>query len=107
MLAWFTPETDAVAIALRFLIDFLALMAAAAAGRSFAQSWSPFVLVLPATLALGAAIHFLHYALFGEDLYSIYYYLVIFVILLVGAAAGYRSKRAAQMGSQVPVAFPS
>jgi hypothetical protein len=99
-LAWLLPETGGVAIALRLLIDFLALTAAVATGRSFAQSWSPMWLVLPAMIALAAAVHFLHYALFVESLASAYYYGVIFLILLIGATLGYRSKRAAQMGSQ-------
>ena len=33
-------------------------------------------------IALAAAVHFLHYALFQEDLLSLHYYLVTFVILL-------------------------
>jgi hypothetical protein len=100
MLTWLLPETDGVAIGLRLFIDLLALLAAAATGRSFASSWSPLWLVLPAMIALAAAIHFLHYALFEEDLTSVHYYVAIFIILLVGATAGYRSKRALQMGSQ-------
>ncbi len=100
MLTWLLPETDGVAIGLRLFIDLLAFLAAAATGRSFAASWSPLWLILPAMLALAAAMHFLHYALFEEDLGSAYYYGVIFLILLIGAAAGYRSKRALQMGSQ-------
>ena len=100
MLAWVLPETDSVAIGLRLLIDFLALAAAVATGRSFAATWSPMWLVVPAMIALAAAMHFLHYALFVENLASAYYYGVIFLILLIGAALGYRSKRAAQMGSQ-------
>jgi len=100
MMGWLLPETDGVAIGLRLFIDFLAVMAAAATGRSFASTWSPLGLILPAMLALAAAMHFLHYALFQENLGSAYYYGVIFVILLIAAAAGYRSKRALQMGSQ-------
>jgi len=107
MLAWLLPETESVAIGLRLLIDFLALMAAVATGRSFAASWSPLWLVAPAMIALAAAMHFLHYALFMEDLGSAYYYGVIFLILLIGAALGYRSKRAAQMGSQYRWMFQS
>ena len=100
MLSWLLPETDGVAIGLRLFIDFLALMAAAATGRSFAASWSPLWLIAPAMIALAAAVHFLHYALFQEDLGSAYYYGAILIILLIGAAIGYRSKRALQMGSQ-------
>jgi hypothetical protein len=100
MLSWLLPETEGVEIGLRLLIDFLAVMAAVATGRSFAASWSPLWLVAPAMIALAAALHFLHYALFVEDLGSIYYYGVTFVALLIFAALGYRSRRARQMGSQ-------
>ena len=100
MFAWLLPETDSVAIGLRLLIDLLAMAAAAATGRSFASSWSPAWLIVPAMIALAAGVHFLHYALFEENLTSGYYYGVIFLILLIAAGAGYRSKRALQMGSQ-------
>ena len=100
MLEYLLPETGGVEIGLRLVIDFLALLAAMATGRSFATSWSPLALVLPSALALAAAIHFLHSALFEEDLFSGYYFGVTFVVLLVFAALGYRAKRALQMGSQ-------
>jgi hypothetical protein len=57
-------------------------------------------LVVPAMIALAAAVHFLHFALFQENLTSAYYYGVTLVILLIFACLGYRSKRASQMGSQ-------
>ncbi len=107
MLAWLLPETGGVALGLRLFIDFLGLMAAAAAGRSFAASWSPLWLIAPAMVALAAGIHFLHYALFEENIGSAYYYGAILLILLIGAAAGYRSKRALQMGSQYRWMFHS
>lgn len=100
MLAFLLPETDAVAAALRLFIDLLGFMAAAATGRSFATSWSPMWLVVPAMAALAAALNFLHYALFEEQLASPYYFGVTFVAMLLGAALGYRAKRAAQMGAQ-------
>lgn len=98
--SWFLPETAPVEIGLRLAVDFLALLAAIATGRSFAASWSPLWLIVPAMIALAAAVHFLHYALFTEDLFSAYYYGVTLLMLLIFAALGYRSKRALQMGSQ-------
>jgi hypothetical protein len=89
-----------VATGLRLFVDFLGLMAAAATGRSFATSWSPMWLIAPAMLALAAGLQFLHYSLFSETLISPYYYGVTFLVVLIGAALGYRSKRALQMGSQ-------
>jgi hypothetical protein len=100
MLEYLLPETGGVEIGLRLFIDFLSILAAMAAGRSFASSWSPLALVLPSALALAAAMHFLHSALFEEDLFSGYYFGVTFLVLLLLAAFGYRAKRALQMGSQ-------
>jgi hypothetical protein len=98
--AWLVPETGSVEIWLRLFVDFLGILAAIATGRSFAASWSPLWLIVPSMVALAAGLHFLHYSLFEEDLFSIYYYYVTFAILLIFAALGYRSKRALQMGSQ-------
>ena len=99
MLDWLYTQTDTGLLAFG-LLTFLGVCAAMATGRSFAASWSPLWLIVPAMIALAAAVHFLHYALFQEDLTSAYYYLVTLVILLVFAALGYRAKRAMQMGSQ-------
>jgi hypothetical protein len=98
--SWFLPETVGVELWLRLFVDFLGVLAAIATGRSFAASWSPLWLIVPAMVVLAAALHFLHYALFEEDLFSAYYYGVSLLVLLVFAALGYRSKRALQMGSQ-------
>ena len=38
-------------------------------------------------IALAAGVHFLHYALFQEALVSLYYYVVTFLVLLIGAGA--------------------
>ena len=102
--SWFLPETETVEIVLRLVIDFLGLLAAIATGRSFASSWSPLWLVVPAMIALAAAVH---YALFVEDLGSAYYYGVTLLLLLIFAALGYRAKRALQMGSQYRWMFHS
>ena len=97
---WLFPETETVAIVLRLVIDVLGILAAIATGRSFAASWSPLWLIVPAMIALAAAVHFLHYALFEENFRSAYYFGVTFLTLLIFAALGYRAKRALQMGSQ-------
>ena len=99
MQAWLFPPTDSGLIAFCVLTG-LGTLASIAAGRSFAASWSPMWLVLPSMIALAAGVHFLHYALFQENLASAYYYGVTLLILLIFACLGYRSKRAAQMGSQ-------
>ena len=106
MLAWLYAPTDSGLLAFCVLTG-LGALAAIATGRSFATSWSPLWLVLPAMLALAAAVHFLHYALFVEALGSAYYYGVTFLILLIFATLGYRAKRSAQMGSQYRWMFHS
>ncbi len=107
MLGWLLPETDSVAIGLRLFIDLLGVMAAAATGRSFAATWSPLWLTAPAMLALAAAVHFLHFALFVESLTSAHYFGVTFLMMLIFAMLGYRAKRARQMGSQYRWLFHS
>ena len=90
-----------------FVLDGLGAAAAAATGRAFATSWSSRWLIVPATIVLAAAVHFLHYALFQEDLTSFYYYLVALIILLVAAFLGYQFKRVKQMATQYSWEFES
>jgi hypothetical protein len=98
-MGWLYAQTGGGLLAFGVLTG-LGFLASLATGRSFATSWSPLWLIIPAMLALAAAVHFLHYALFQEDLTSVYYFGVTFLVLLLGAALGYRSKRANQMGTQ-------
>ncbi len=98
-MGWLYAQTGGGLLAFGVLTG-LGFLASLATGRSFATSWSPLWLIIPAMLALAAAVHFLHYALFQEDLSSVYYFGVTFLVLLFGAALGYRSKRANQMGTQ-------
>ena len=88
-----------------FVLDGLGAAAATATGRAFATSWTSRLLIVPAMIALAAAVHFLHYALFQEDLASLYYYLVSLIILLVAAFLGYQFKRVKQMATQYSWAF--
>ncbi len=88
-----------------FVLTGLGAAAAVATGRAFARGWSPRWLVAPAMLALAAAVHFLHYALFQEDLRSLYYYSVTFVVLFAAASLGYQFMRARQMATQYSWAF--
>ena len=98
------PATNSALLSL-IVLDGLGAAAAYSTGRAFALSWSsPFALV-PAILALGAGIRFLHYALFLEPLLSPHYYLVDVVILAVAAAFGYALTRARQMATQYSWAY--
>jgi len=89
------------------VLDGLGAAAAVATGRAFAKSWSARLFILPAMLALAAAVHFLHFALFQEDLASLHYYLVTLVILLVAALLGYQFMRVKQMSTQYSWAYVS
>ena len=87
------------------VLDGLGAAAASSTGRAFASSWSSRILVVPAMIVLAAAVHFLHFALFQEDLASLYYYLVSLIIMLVAAFLGYQFKRVKQMSTQYSWAF--
>ncbi len=79
--------------------------AALATGRAIATVWEPDWRIFPATLLLSAGVRFLHFALFQEQLLSLQYYLVTFVVLLGLAWLGYTWKRANQMARQYPWEF--
>jgi hypothetical protein len=79
--------------------------AAAASGRALAKTWSPTWLLIPYMAVLSAAVRFLHFSLFQEELSSIHYYLVTFVIMLVVAWLSYKSMRATQMATQYSWSF--
>ena len=79
--------------------------AAIASGRALAKTWSPAWLIAPSAAILSAAVRFLHFALYQEELLSIHFYLVTFVITLAAAVVGYRAMRAGQMATQYAWAF--
>jgi cell division protein FtsW (lipid II flippase) len=104
MNGWIWADSDYAWLAFTVL-TILGALAAVATGRSFARAWSPQGLIFPAIILLAAAVQFLHYALFQEDLLSLHYYFVTLVILLAAAFFGYQSTRAKQMSTQYSWAF--
>jgi hypothetical protein len=76
--------------------------AAALAGRAIAVTWRPWWQVVSYTLILGAAVRFLHFALFGGTLLSLHYYAVDSLICMIFGFAGFQAARAAQMVTQYP-----
>ena len=76
-----------------------------ATGRAFAQSLEPAVADRAGDVALAAAVQFLHYALFQEDLLSLHYYLVTWWCCSRAACFGYQTMRARQMATQYSWAF--
>ena len=87
------------------VLDALGAAAAFASGRAMASSWSPQWRIVPAAVALAAAVQFLHFALFQEDLLSLHYYLVTLALILLAAWVGYARMRAQQMATQYSWAF--
>jgi len=87
------------------ILDGLGAAAAFATGRALASGWNPQWRIVPAALALAAAVQFLHYALFQEPLLSAHYYVVAFALLLIAAWVGYAAMRARQMATQYSWAF--
>ena len=71
-----------------------------ATGRAFASTWRSPLTLIPATIALAAAVRFLHYAIAGDDLGSVYYYLVSLLVVTIGASYGFVAFRAGQMSRQ-------
>ena len=91
---------------LAFLIlDGLGAAAAFATGRALAKGWSSVWQLAPAIVALAAAVQFLHFALFQEELLSLHYYLVTLVLLVIVGWVGYSEMRARQMATQYSWAF--
>ncbi len=52
-------------------------------GKSVADGWQTYTTVVVYTLLLGVAIRFVHHALFGGTMFSLHYYLVDTIILLL------------------------
>ena len=73
---------------------------AALAGRAVAITWRPWWQIVLYMLMLGAAVRFIHYALFDGTLLSLHYYLVDTAICLVFGAIGFQTARATQMVTQ-------
>ena len=80
MEGWLWPDHDYALLAF-VVLGVLGAAAAVASGRAFARSWSPRWQIAPAMVALAAAVQWLHFALFQEDLLSLHYYLETLIIL--------------------------
>lgn len=76
---------------------FLGGWAAWMAGRGSALTWRKLSVALLCMLPLGAAIRFIHYAVFGNTLLSLHYYIADTIILLLFCAFGFQYTRTSQM----------
>jgi hypothetical protein len=76
--------------------------AAALAGRAVALTWRPWWQVVVYMLMLGAAVRFIHFALFEGTLLSIHYYAVDTLVCMALGFAGFQAARARRMVAQYP-----
>lgn len=76
-----------------------------AAGKAVAGTWRPVTSLPFGLVALAAAVRFLRYAIFGEDLTSAPRFIAALVVVVLAGAYGYRSHRAKQMVGQYPWLF--
>jgi len=76
--------------------------AAALAGRAVALTWRPWWQVVIYMLMLGAAVRFIHFALFEGTLLSIHYYAVDSLVCMAFGFAGFQAARARRMTAQYP-----
>lgn len=70
------------------------------AGHAIAQTWRPFWHVIGYMALLGAAVRFVHFALFDADLLAPLSYGADTLFLLAVGALGWRVTRASQMATQ-------
>jgi Domain of unknown function (DUF6867) len=96
-LSWLSDDGFRVFLALTVILGG---GAAFLGGRGLARSWKPFGRIFFYMALLAAAVRFFHYALFDGELLSLYYYLVVYIVLLAAASLGFRFMRTTQMVTQ-------
>ncbi len=83
-----------------FITCLLGGWAAWMTGRASANTWRSMGHLLLYMLPLGAAVRFIHYALFQGTLLSLHYYVVDTAVLMILGALGFQYTRTKQMVSQ-------
>ncbi len=76
--------------------------AAALAGRAVALTWRPWWQLVVYMLMLGAAVLFIHFALFEATFLSIHYYAVDTLVCMALGFTGFQAARARRMVAQYP-----
>jgi hypothetical protein len=76
--------------------------AAVLAGRAVAVTWRPWWQVVVYMLMLGAAVRFIHFALFGGTLVSLHYYAVDAAVCMAFGFLGFQAARTTRMIAQYP-----
>lgn len=91
-------ESDiGVRYVLRVLVVLLGFWTAWRAGKSVADGWGEYPMVVVYVLLLGVVMRFLHYSLFAGPMLNGFYYLIDVILLLVLATVGFRMRRTSQM----------
>lgn len=83
-----------------FVTCLLGGWAAWMTGRACAQTWRPHLALFFYILGLGLGVRFIHHALFEGTMFSLQYYLVDTVVLMILAFLGYQYTRTNQMVRQ-------
>jgi len=101
MFQWFFEDSFGV-----FLLVTIVMGGGAAflSGRAIAATWRPWWHIPVYMLILGAAVRFIHFALFEAELVSPHYLVDVAVCLTFGFF-GFRMTRAAQMARQYGFLF--
>jgi hypothetical protein len=74
-------------------------------GKALAKLWRPSWMLIPYMMLLGGAVRFIHFAMFEGTLFSLRYYLVDTLVILIAAWLGWRHERTAAMARQYAFAF--
>jgi hypothetical protein len=69
-------------------------------GRASAQTWRTPIRLFLFLLGLGVGIRFIHHALFAGTMFSLYYYVVDTIVLMIFGFLGYQYTRTNQMVTQ-------
>lgn len=83
-----------------FITFLLGGWAAWMTGRACAKTWRGVPVLVAYIILLGVAVRFIHHALFDGTMFTLHFYLVDTVILMVFAFVGYRYTRTNQMVRQ-------
>ena len=83
-----------------FITVLLGGWAAWMTGKAAAQTWRTHIKLFFYLLCLGIAVRFIHHALFGGTMFSLQYYVVDTIVLMILGFLGYQYTRTNQMVSQ-------
>jgi len=83
-----------------FVTCLLGGWAAWMTGKAAAQTWGTHVRLFLYMLGLGIGIRFIHHALFDGTMFSLHYYVVDTIVLMILGFVGYQYTRTNQMVTQ-------